>query len=98
MKISNDAREALLGQPLRVLGIEIVEAQNKKDNDTLWLHLDTGCSISIEADVIKGLIVKAKKTEIVDPSRSGWCTCPVRPFGNPPVYSPDCPQHKELIS
>lgn len=98
MKISNDARDALLAQPLRVLGVDIVEAQDKKDNDVLLLHLDTGYTISIEADLIKGLILKAKKTENVDPSRSGWCTCPVRPFGNPPVYSPDCPQHKELIS
>jgi hypothetical protein len=96
MKITNEAREQLIGHSLAVLGVE-VEDDGKNENDVIWLHLATGCSVSIAWHPIKGLVVKSVATSEADPTRSGWCTCPVRPFGNPPVFAPDCPQHKDLI-
>lgn len=98
MKISNEAREALLGG-MNVVGTEVIEAtDNTKDRDTVNFHLDTGLILSIECHPIKGLILTAAMPVGPDDSeRTGWCTCPVRPFGNPPVFDPKCPQHKDLI-
>lgn len=97
MLISNEARDALLGG-MKVVGTEVVESKGAVDRDTVNFHLDTGLVLSIEWHQIKGLVIKAAMPIGPDDTeRTGWCTCPVRPFGNPPVFDKKCPQHKDLI-
>lgn len=97
MEISNEARAAMLGG-MKVIGTEVIEAPvSSKGQDSIKFHLDNGAVLAIERHPIKGLIVNCAARQSIDQIRIGDCICPVRPFANPPVFSPDCPQHKELV-
>lgn len=98
MKISNEARDALLGG-MNIVGTEMIDADvSSIDRDVINFHLDTGLILTVECHPIKGLLITAAMPVGPDDTeRTGWCTCPTRPFGNPPVFDKKCPQHGELV-